>query len=50
MIGHLKALLSPRWRFRSAVTGEYVSKAYALLHPRETVRERIVLRDEGDSL
>lgn len=49
MIGHLKALLSPRYRFRSAVTGQYVSKAYALLHPRETVRER-VLRDEGDVL
>jgi hypothetical protein len=48
MIGHLKALLSPHWRFRSAVTGEYVSKAYALLHPRTTVRERVAMRDEGD--
>lgn len=50
MIGHVKAVLSPSWRFRSAVTGEYVSKAYALLHPRETVRERIPMRDEGDAL
>jgi hypothetical protein len=41
MIRHLIAVVSPRWRFRSAVTGGFVSKAYALLHPRETVRERI---------
>lgn len=41
MIGRIKALLSPRWRFRSAVTGEFVSKAYALLHPSTTVRERV---------
>jgi hypothetical protein len=41
VIGHIKALLSPNYRFRSAVTGQYVSKAYALLHPRETVREKV---------
>jgi hypothetical protein len=41
MIGHIKALLSNRYRFRSAETGEYVSKAYALLHPSTTVRERV---------
>jgi hypothetical protein len=34
------ALLSPHWRFRSAVTGAFVSKAYALLHPSTTVREK----------
>jgi hypothetical protein len=47
MIRRIRALLSPHWRFRSAVTGEFVSKAYALLHPATTVRER-VLRDSGD--
>lgn len=41
MIDRLKALVSPRWRFRSAVTGQYVSKAYALLHPSTTVKERV---------
>lgn len=50
MIGRTIALLSPRWRFRSAVTGEFVSKLYALAHPATTVREKIELRDEGDSL
>ncbi len=29
------------WRFRSAVTGQYVTRAYALLFPASTVRERI---------
>lgn len=33
--------LKPRWRFRSAVTGLFVSRAYALLWPAQTVRERI---------
>lgn len=41
------ALLSPHWRFRSAVTGKFVTKLFALTHPRETVRER-VLQDSGD--
>jgi hypothetical protein len=41
MFNRLVALVSPRWRFRSAVTGHFVSKAYALLHPTTTVRERI---------
>lgn len=50
MLKRTIALLSPHWRFRSAVTGEFVSKAYALLHPRETVRERVPMRDEGDAL
>lgn len=31
----------PGYRFRSAVTGKYVSRWYALLFPRETVKERI---------
>lgn len=29
-----------RYRFRSAVTGRFVTRFYALLHPKETVRER----------
>jgi hypothetical protein len=41
MIGRIHALLSKRYRFRSAETGEFVSKAYALLHPATTVRERV---------
>lgn len=31
----------PKHRYRSAETGEYVSRLYALLHPRTTVRERV---------
>lgn len=34
-------VLNPRYRFRSAVTGQYVSRWYALLHPRETMKERV---------
>lgn len=33
--------LKPGYRFRSAVTGQFVSRLYALLFPRETVKERI---------
>jgi hypothetical protein len=31
----------PRWRYRSAVTGRYVSKIYALLHPDTTYKARV---------
>jgi hypothetical protein len=31
----------PRYRYKSAETGEYVSKLYALLHPATTYRERV---------
>jgi hypothetical protein len=31
----------PRYRWRSAVTGEFVSRLHALLHPKTTVRERV---------
>lgn len=31
----------PRFRYRSAVTGEYVSRLFAFLHPDTTVRERV---------
>jgi hypothetical protein len=30
-----------RYRFRSAVTGKYVPRWYALLFPRETMREEV---------
>ena len=33
-------ILDPRYRFRSAVTGQYVTRWYALFHPRETMKER----------
>ena len=31
----------PKYRWRSAVTGEYVSRLYAMLHPATTVREQL---------
>lgn len=31
----------PRYRYRSAETGEYVSRLYALLHPDTTIREQV---------
>jgi hypothetical protein len=34
-------VLNPRYRFRSAVTGLFVTRWFALLHPRETVKERV---------
>jgi hypothetical protein len=37
-------VLNPRYRFRSAVTGQYVSRWFALRHPRETMRERVPTR------
>ncbi len=41
MIKRITALLSPRWCFRSSITGLFVGKAYALLHPHTTQRERV---------
>lgn len=41
MIRRIIGLLSPRYRFRSAESGLFVSKAYALIHPSTTVRERV---------
>lgn len=41
MLKRIAGLLSPRYRFRSSETGLFVSKAYALLHPATTVRERV---------
>lgn len=34
-------VLKPRFRFRSAITGKYVSRLWALLHPHTTVKERV---------
>lgn len=48
MIRRVKALLSTRYRFRSARTGLFVSKLFALAHPSTTVAERVDMRDEGD--
>lgn len=42
MIRHILAVFSPFWRFRSAVTGKFVTRTFALTHPRETVRERVL--------
>lgn len=33
-------VLKPWYVFRSAITGKYVTRLFALLHPNETVRER----------
>lgn len=33
--------MKPQYRYRSAITGLYVSKAYAQKHPEKTVRERV---------
>lgn len=37
-------ILKRGYRFRSAVTGLYVSRLFAFLHPRETVAEKVVNR------
>lgn len=31
----------PRFRYRSSITGEYVSRLFALLHPSTTQCERV---------
>jgi hypothetical protein len=31
----------PLYRYRSSVTGKYVTKLYALLHPETTYRARV---------
>jgi hypothetical protein len=33
--------MKPRYRYRSAVTGKFVSAGYAKRYPRLTVRERL---------
>lgn len=43
MIGKLveRVRKGPKYRYRSSITGEYVSRLYALLHPNTTQRERV---------
>lgn len=36
-----RARKGPRYRWKSAVTGRFVSRLYALLHPTTTYRERV---------
>lgn len=31
------------YRYRSAITGKYVSKAYAEKHPDTTIREKVLI-------
>ena len=50
MIKRIHALLSSRYVFRDSGTGEFVSKAYALLHPLTTERQKVWRRDHGDIL
>jgi len=40
MLEKLKRLAKRVFRFRSSVTGRYVTQQYAKEHPAETVRER----------
>ncbi len=37
----LRHLVKRRYRFRSSVTGNFVTRLYALCHPRTTVAERV---------
>jgi hypothetical protein len=41
MLHHYHAVLSKHYRFRSAVTGLFVTRLYAACHPNTTIRERI---------
>ncbi len=41
MIAHYAALLNPRYVFRSSITGKFVSRAYAAIHPMTTQRELV---------
>lgn len=36
-----RARKGPKYRYRSAKTGEFVTWLYAKLHPSTTVRERV---------
>ncbi len=43
ILEHIKRrdALNPRYRFRSAITGLFVSRLHALLNPTTTVKERV---------
>lgn len=34
-------MAKPKYRYRSAKTGHFVSQRFALKHPKTTVRERV---------
>ena len=40
MIRNILKALDPRYVYRSAITGRFVSRLYAVAHPDETIRER----------
>lgn len=37
----LDRIFRRRYNYRSAITGKFVSKAYAEAHPAECIRERV---------
>jgi len=41
MIRHYLAMLNPRYVFRDSITGKFISRPYAMLHPHTTQRERV---------
>ncbi len=41
MLTRILRLLRLRWRYRSAVSGKWVGKAYAEQHPDTTIKERV---------
>jgi hypothetical protein len=41
MLRNILAAANPRYVFRSSETGEFVTRLYALMHPRTTQRERV---------
>jgi hypothetical protein len=41
MIRKLIGLLKPKYVYRSAVTGKFVSEAFAKANPGSTIRERV---------
>lgn len=40
--------MKPRYYYRSAHTGRFVSAAYAKAHPKTTVRERVLSKPMTD--
>ena len=36
-----RARKGPKYKYRSSITGEYVSRLYALIHPNTTQAERV---------
>ncbi len=42
MIAHYLRMLDPRYVYRDAGTGRFVTRLYALANPKTTVAERVV--------